>query len=56
MTLSNKEQKLVIEDIYSKLISHLDALPAKKSKVSSTYLKYYDSLIDNLNKVTIKQK
>lgn len=52
-TLTNKEQKAIVEDIFSKMVSYLDRVTqekqenTKKKEKSSTYLRYYDSLADS---------
>lgn len=56
-TLTNKEQKVIIEDLYAKLQAYLTKRKdlSSPSQQSHTYLQFYDSLIEEKQPVINKE-
>ncbi len=49
LALSNKSQKRIVEDVYDKILAYIEYKKSCKRDVSSTYVMFYDSLVDNIH-------
>eukprot|EP00347_Sterkiella_histriomuscorum_P017009 403351003 len=48
-SLTNKQQKTIVEDIYDNMVKYIDEAKDQERDVSSTYVMYYDEIKDHVH-------